>query len=94
MCFLGLFSGLNLGLMVLDKIELKIIVKCGLIFEKKYVKVIEFVWRRGNFFFCIFLLGNVFVNNFLIILLDDLFNGLYVVIGVILGIVICGEIIF
>jgi metal transporter CNNM len=89
----GLFSGLNLGLMALDKTELKIIAKCGSKMEKKYAKAIEPVRKRGNFLLCTLLLGNVLVNNTLTILLDDLSNGLYAVIGATLGIVICGEII-
>lgn len=93
LCLSGLFSGLNLGLMALDKTELKIIAKCGSTSEKKYAKAIEPVRRRGNFLLCTLLLGNVLVNNSLTILLDDLSNGLYAVIGATLGIVICGEII-
>lgn len=89
----GLFSGLNLGLMALDKTELKLIAKCGSSSEKKYAKAIEPVRARGNFLLCTLLLGNVLVNNSLTILLDDLSNGLYAVIGATLGIVICGEII-
>ncbi|KAJ8317655.1 hypothetical protein KUTeg_005559 [Tegillarca granosa] len=89
----GLFSGLNLGLMSLDKTELKIIEKCGSKNEKKYAKTIAPIRKRGNFLLCTILLGNVLVNNSLTILLDDISNGLYAVIGATLGIVIFGEII-
>lgn len=93
LCLSGLFSGLNLGLMALDKTELKIIEKCGSKNEKCYAKKISPVRKRGNFLLCTLLLGNVLVNNTLTILLDDLSNGLYAVIGATLGIVIFGEII-
>lgn len=89
----GLFSGLNLGLMSLDKTELKIIEKCGSKNEKRYAKTIAPIRKRGNFLLCTILLGNVLVNNSLTILLDDISNGLYAVIGATLGIVIFGEII-
>ncbi|OWF38439.1 metal transporter CNNM4-like [Mizuhopecten yessoensis] len=93
LCLSGLFSGLNLGLMSLDKTELKIIEKCGSKDEKSYAKKINPVRKRGNFLLCTLLLGNVLVNNTLTILLDDVSNGLYAVIGATLGIVIFGEII-
>ncbi|ESO96326.1 hypothetical protein LOTGIDRAFT_65901, partial [Lottia gigantea] len=89
----GLFSGLNLGLMALDKTELQIIEKCGSASEKKYAKIIEPLRSRGNFLLCTLLLGNVLVNNTLTILLDDLSNGLLAVIMSTMGIVIFGEII-
>ena len=93
LCLSGLFSGLNLGLMALDKTELKIIERCGSKNEKKYAKTIAPVRKRGNFLLCTLLLGNVLVNNSLTILLDDISNGLIAVISATMGIVIFGEII-
>ncbi|XP_053406690.1 metal transporter CNNM4-like [Mercenaria mercenaria] len=93
LCLSGLFSGLNLGLMALDKTELKIIERCGKPAEKKYAKVISPLRKRGNFLLCTLLLGNVLVNNSLTILLDNVSNGLIAVIAATAFIVIFGEII-
>lgn len=93
LCLSGLFSGLNLGLMALDKTELKIIERCGNKSEKKYAKVISPLRRRGNFLLCTLLLGNVLVNNSLTILLDNITNGLIAVIGATAFIVVFGEIV-
>ncbi|XP_047497847.1 uncharacterized protein LOC125044929 [Penaeus chinensis] len=89
----GLFSGLNLGLMALDKTELKIVSNTGSPSERRYARAIEPVRRHGNFLLCTLLLGNVLVNSTLTILLDELSSGLVAVIGSTAGIVIFGEII-
>lgn len=93
LCLSGLFSGLNLGLMALDKTELKIIERCGSSSEKKYAKVISPLRKRGNFLLCTLLLGNVLVNNSLTILLDNVSNGLVAIIAATAFIVVFGEIV-
>ncbi|XP_053181070.1 metal transporter CNNM4 [Scomber japonicus] len=90
----GMFSGLNLGLMALDPMELRIVQSCGTEKEKKYARKIEPIRRKGNYLLCSLLLGNVLVNTTLTILLDDLTNsGLGAVVASTVGIVIFGEIV-
>eukprot|EP01084_Bolivina_argentea_P088729 160205_1 len=92
-CFSGLFSGLNLGLMVLDKVGLEIVMSSD---NKKNVsaaKKIKPLRDRGNWLLCTLLLGNVAVNAELSILLADKTSG---TVGFIVStalIVIFGEII-
>jgi len=89
----GLFSGLNLGLMAIDRTELKIIMNAGTDKEKRHAKKIRPLRENGNYLLCSLLLGNVLVNATLTILLDDLTSGLIAVIGSTVGIVIFGEIV-
>ncbi|CAL8077533.1 unnamed protein product [Orchesella dallaii] len=89
----GLFSGLNLGLMSLDKTELKIIMNTGSKAEKTYAQSIVPVRNHGNFLLCCLLFSNVLVNATLTILVDDLTSGLIAIAGSTLSIVIFGEII-
>uniref|UniRef100_A0A4W3J216 Metal transporter n=1 Tax=Callorhinchus milii TaxID=7868 RepID=A0A4W3J216_CALMI len=94
LCLSGMFSGLNLGLMALDPMELRIVQNCGTEKEKNYAKRIEPVRRQGNYLLCSLLLGNVLVNTTLTILLDDIAgSGLVAVAVSTIGIVIFGEIV-
>ncbi|XP_021164777.2 metal transporter CNNM4 isoform X2 [Fundulus heteroclitus] len=90
----GMFSGLNLGLMALDPMELRIVQSCGTDKEKNYARKIEPIRSKGNYLLCSLLLGNVLVNTTLTILLDDLIgSGLGAVVASTIGIVIFGEIV-
>ncbi|XP_041117228.1 metal transporter CNNM2-like isoform X1 [Polyodon spathula] len=94
LCLSGMFSGLNLGLMALDPMELRIVQNCGTEKEKTYAKNIEPVRSQGNYLLCSLLLGNVLVNTTLTILLDDIAgSGLIAVVVSTIGIVIFGEIV-
>ncbi|XP_075419301.1 metal transporter CNNM4 isoform X2 [Tenrec ecaudatus] len=90
----GMFSGLNLGLMALDPMELRIVQNCGTEKEKRYARKIEPIRRKGNYLLCSLLLGNVLVNTSLTILLDNLIgSGVMAVASSTIGIVIFGEIV-
>ncbi|KAH8338220.1 hypothetical protein KR074_008441, partial [Drosophila pseudoananassae] len=92
LCFSALFSGLNLGLMAMDRTELKILRNTGTDKEKKYASKIAPVRDQGNYLLCSILLGNVLVNSTFTILLDGLTSGLFAVIFSTLAIVLFGEI--
>ncbi|XP_034666172.1 metal transporter CNNM4 isoform X1 [Drosophila subobscura] len=92
LCFSALFSGLNLGLMAMDRTELKILRNTGTEKEKKYAAKIAPVRDQGNYLLCSILLGNVLVNSTFTILLDGLTSGLFAVIFSTLAIVLFGEI--
>jgi len=68
----GLFSGLTLGLLGLDRTELERKIKLG---DKKARKVYT-VRRKGNLLLCTLLLGNVGVNSAIAILLGGIATGL------------------
>lgn len=90
--FSALFSGLTLGLMSMDKTDLKILCTTGTVDEQKYAATIIPVRSHGSLLLCSLLLGNVLVNSVLTILMDDLTSGLIAVIFSTLAIVIFGEI--
>ncbi|KAL1122738.1 hypothetical protein AAG570_003065, partial [Ranatra chinensis] len=90
--FSSLFSGLNLGLMSLDRTDLKIICNTGTEKERDYANSITPVREHGNYLLCSILLGNVMVNSTFTILLDDLTSGAVAIVASTLAIVIFGEI--
>lgn len=90
--FSSLFSGLNLGLLSLNRTDLKIISNTGTDTERKYAQAIYPVRIHGNYLLCSILLGNVLVNNIFTILLDDMSSGTVAVLVSTLCIVIIGEI--
>lgn len=85
----GLFSGLTLGLLSLDKNELKRKISLG---DKKAKKVYS-VRKRGNLLLCTLLLGNVGVNSALAIFLGNIASGVIAGLTATGLIVIFGEII-
>lgn len=93
LCLSGLFAGLNLGLMSLDKNELKVIATQGTEEEKMHAKAIEPIRRHGNYLLCTILLSNVMINSTTTVLLDSLTSGVIAVIVATLSIVILGDII-
>lgn len=91
--FSGLFSGLNLGLMGLDKIGLEIILASENQAHVRAAQKIKPLRDRGNWLLCTLLLGNVAVNAELSILLADKTSGsIGFVVSTVL-IVIFGEIV-
>jgi metal transporter CNNM len=99
-CFSALFSGLTLGLMGLDKMGLEVVIKCGEMpnasanakREAAYARKIQPLRADGNLLLCTLLLGNVFVNAELSILLAGITSGTMGLIVSTVLIVIFGEI--
>lgn len=83
----------KIGLMALDRTDLKIYQNTGSDKEKRYARAITPVRNHGNYLLCTLLLGNVLVNSSLTILLDDLTSGIIAIVGSTMGIVIFGEIV-
>mmetsp|Transcript_17252 Transcript_17252/g.56065 ORF Transcript_17252/g.56065 Transcript_17252/m.56065 type:complete len:874 (-) Transcript_17252:45-2666(-) len=91
-CMSGLFSGLTLGLLGLDKTGLDIVIGGGTEEEKAWARKVLPVREDGNRLLCTLLLGNVIVNSGLSIYSASLFDsifGLFISTGLI---VIFGEI--
>lgn len=87
--FSGLFSGLTLGLLGLDRAELQRKISVG---NKDAVKIYE-VRKNGNLLLCTLLLGNVAVNSALSIFLGSVASGFIAGIVATSLIVLFGEII-
>ncbi len=88
----GLFSGLTLGLLSLNPMNLNIIMS-GETKEALYARYILPIRKKGNWLLCTLLIGNVLVNNSLAIFLGDATSGILGLIISTLMIVIFGEII-
>eukprot|EP01083_Nonionella_stella_P003783 10875_1 len=88
----GLFSGLNLGLMGLDKNDLECVAS-GEEPNSTYAKKIKPLREYGNWLLCTLLLGNVAVNTALSILLAEKTAALFGFIISTVLIVLFGEII-
>ncbi|EIE23075.1 DUF21-domain-containing protein, partial [Coccomyxa subellipsoidea C-169] len=71
----GLFAGLTLGLLSLDRVGLRILVEGGDAKERSHAQKILPVREQGNQLLCTLLLGNVIINSALSILLADLTTG-------------------
>ncbi len=85
----GLFSGLTLGLLSLDKHELKRKISLG----NKNAKKVYAVRKNGNLLLCTLLLGNVGVNSTIAIFLGNIASGFMAGVMATGLIVIFGEII-
>jgi metal transporter CNNM len=85
----GLFSGLTLGLLSLDKTELERKISLG----SKRAKKVYAVRKKGNLLLCTLLLGNVAVNSTLAIFLGNIASGVIAGIAATGLIVVFGEII-
>lgn len=74
-CLSGMFSGLTLGLLGLDPVNLEIVAK-GDTNNARYAQLIQPVRAKGNLLLCTLLIGNVAVNSALSILMADISGGL------------------
>lgn len=89
----GLFAGLTLGLLALDRTDLKILANTGSEKERMYAKTILPLRTQGNYLLCSLVLGNVLINSSLTILLDELTSGILAITLSTIGIVVFGEIV-
>ncbi len=87
-CLSGIFSGLTLGLLSIDKEDLKRKAKLG----NKKAKKVYTVRKNGNLLLCTLLIGNVAVNSALSIFLGSIVNGIIAGLLATALIVIFGEI--
>ncbi|ODN00197.1 Metal transporter CNNM4 [Orchesella cincta] len=71
----ALFSGLNLGLLSLDKTDLKVIINTGSQRERSQASKIVPVRNHGNFLLCCLVFSNVLVNTILTIMMDSVIPG-------------------
>ncbi|PXF44084.1 Metal transporter CNNM2 [Gracilariopsis chorda] len=89
----GTFSGLTLGLMSLDIIDLRVLTESGTDREKWYARRILPIRKHGNWLLCTLLIGNTAVNSALAIVTADLFGGVAGFVASTFTILYIGEII-
>ncbi len=88
----GLFSGLTLGLMSLDRLNLQVSEKSGEPNERRWAAAIRPLRDQGNLLLCTLLLGNTLVNSGVSILLDSISTGAIAVLVATMCILVFGEI--
>jgi len=89
----GLFAGLTLGLLGLDKIGLEIVMGGDNKELAEYARIIYPIRSNGNFLLCTLLLGNVATNSLLSIILADISSGVVGFVSSTALIVLFGEVI-
>ena len=90
--FSGLFAGLTLGFLSLDKTGLEVLMESDDSKTASYARKIYPVRLKGNLLLCTLLLGNTAANSLGSILIADLFGGLVGAIVSTIVILIFGEI--
>ncbi|KAH7820630.1 putative Metal transporter CNNM2 [Monocercomonoides exilis] len=75
LCFSAMFSGLNLGLLALDKLNLQILIDLGSESERRQAAKIMKIRKSGNILLCTLLLGNVMVNTGVSLLMEEVGGG-------------------
>lgn len=88
----GLFSGLTLGLLSLDKTGLEIVIGGGSEQEQEWARKLVSLRADGNRLLCTLLVGNVVVNAYLSIFLANLYSSVGGLIASTALIVVFGEI--
>ena len=91
--FAALFSGLTLGVLGLDPLELEVIQGAGSAEDKRNAALIAPVRKNGNLLLCTLVLGNVAVTSLESILMADLTTGLIGFLLTTVLVVVFGEIV-
>ena len=89
----ALFSGLTLGVLGLDPLELEVIEAAGSEEDRKHAAIIKPVRAQGNLLLCTLVLGNVAVTSLESILMADLSGGLIGFLLTTVLVVVFGEIV-
>mmetsp|Transcript_4800 Transcript_4800/g.8955 ORF Transcript_4800/g.8955 Transcript_4800/m.8955 type:complete len:430 (+) Transcript_4800:887-2176(+) len=92
-CFGGLMSGLNVGMLSLDELELEQKLASGTEEEKKMARKVLPVISNHHWLLVSILLGNAAAGEALPVVLDMMFNEVLSVIISVTFVLICGEII-